>query len=202
MGIIKCRVKDCQNMGILVRGWCSSHYHRWYRYGDPLGKSLKEEKVIVEDLSIDLRTTITTCIVEDCHNLVVNIPYTKGPIKRFCGKTCSNRQSYINRKMVDPEHFKKWDRERGFSRYGITEEEYNDILEAQNGGCAVCCSKTPGGVGRFHVDHDHKCCPSGKSCGMCVRGLLCSRCNTAAGLLQDDPTIVLALLEYIEKRSQ
>lgn len=201
MAVIKCRVEDCPNTGILVRGWCSSHYHRWYRYGNPLSTSLNDEKVTVEDLSVDMGTTITTCVADDCHNLLVNIPYTRGVIKRFCGKTCSNRQSYINRKTADPEHFKKWAHERGFSRYGLTEEEYNDLLEAQNGGCAVCGSKVPGGPGRFHVDHDHMCCPSGKSCGRCVRGLLCIQCNTAAGLLQDDPVRILALLEYIEKRN-
>lgn len=58
------------------------------------------------------------------------------------------------------------------TKYGITIEDYDRILQTQ-GGCAICGTKTPGGRGRFHVDHDHI---TGK-----IRGLLCSGCNTKLG---------------------
>lgn len=51
--------------------------------------------------------------------------------------------------------------------YNISEAEYDLILVAQSGGCAVC-GKT-GKTRRLHVDHDH-------SNGL-VRGLLCFQCN-------------------------
>lgn len=47
------------------------------------------------------------------------------------------------------------------------------------------------------VDHDHRCCASTNSCGACVRGLLCSSCNTAAGMLQDSPRNALRLGKYL-----
>lgn len=75
--------------------------------------------------------------------------------------------------------------------YGITLPEYMVILEKQGGQCAICGSGEPGGVGRFHVDHDHK---TGK-----VRGLLCHFCNTGIGSLRDDPVLLRAAVEYLEK---
>src|SRR5690625_6229484 len=57
------------------------------------------------------------------------------------------------------------------------------MLKEQGGICAVC------GIDPDHkwaVDHDHSCCPGTKSCGRCVRGILCDRCNTAIGTLGED----------------
>ncbi len=69
-------------------------------------------------------------------------------------------------------------------KYKITLEDYDRMLEEQGGGCAVCGSLDSGGKGRFHVDHDHSCCPTEKTCGKCVRGLLCSQCNVRLGVLE------------------
>lgn len=63
-------------------------------------------------------------------------------------------------------------------RYGITLEDYEAMLERQDGGCAIC-GRPPQGK-RLSVDHNHS---NGR-----VRGLLCVRCNSAVGLLDDDPT--------------
>jgi hypothetical protein len=71
-------------------------------------------------------------------------------------------------------------------KYGITYDEYDLLLEKQGGGCGICGSKIPGGRGRFHIDHDHSCCPTEKTCGKCVRGLLCAHCNTKLGMLESD----------------
>lgn len=49
------------------------------------------------------------------------------------------------------------------------------------------------------VDHDHGCCPvSQHSCGRCIRGLLCSHCNIAAGMLKDNPMHARSLGDYLE----
>lgn len=60
-------------------------------------------------------------------------------------------------------------------------------------GCQICGSKE-----RLHVDHDHSCCSnSGESCGKCVRGALCSNCNTAIGLLGDDVGLLSSAIIYL-----
>jgi len=66
------------------------------------------------------------------------------------------------------------------------------IAEMKEGGCQVC-----GSFSRLTLDHDHSCCPVGKSCDNCVRGILCHKCNTAAGLLDDDVSRMFSLAEYL-----
>jgi len=64
-------------------------------------------------------------------------------------------------------------------RYKMTPEEYAAKLQKQGGHCALCPA-TLGAANRpLCVDHKHKCCPGDKSCGRCVRGLLCNDCNSA-----------------------
>lgn len=83
--------------------------------------------------------------------------------------------------------------------YGITVERYDAMLAGQGGVCAVCkqpCRSTNRGrPRRLAVDHDRRCCPGKKSCGQCVRGLLCLRCNTALGAI--DAVGVEAFVEYL-----
>jgi len=86
---------------------------------------------------------------------------------------------------------------RNLLRYGVTVEQYDALLAAQGGGCAICGSKDPRGRGRFHVDHDHSCCPGQKSCGQCVRGLLCGGCNPGLGAFGDDPERLIAAAAYL-----
>jgi hypothetical protein len=78
-------------------------------------------------------------------------------------------------------------------RYALTPEGYYAILEAQGGVCAIC--KTPPGDKRLAVDHDHGCCPGEKTCGKCIRGILCDTCNWWLGLIDDN----LAMLEVAEQ---
>lgn len=75
--------------------------------------------------------------------------------------------------------------------YGVTPEQV-DRMEIQQGGVCAICEGPPSGPGqRLHVDHDHV---SGA-----VRGLLCSKCNTAIGLMADDPARIQAVLNYVTK---
>lgn len=70
--------------------------------------------------------------------------------------------------------------------YGITQEDFDRILVAQNSLCPLCNME----VGQSsHVDHDHK---TGK-----VRGILCSTCNTGLGMFKDDINIFKNAIKYL-----
>ena len=49
-----------------------------------------------------------------------------------------------------------------------------------------------------NIDHDHSCCPGNRSCGKCVRGILCTQCNTALGLLKDSKEVLQNLIKYLD----
>ena len=75
--------------------------------------------------------------------------------------------------------------------YGLEPDQYDALVVAQDGRCAICRTDTPGGRGTWHVDHEHG---TGR-----VRGLLCHRCNLMLGNAQDDPTRLLAAVEYLRR---
>lgn len=96
-----------------------------------------------------------------------------------------------------------WERWAHLRRtYGLTQERYEELLAHQAGGCGVCRTTEPGGRGNnFHVDHDHACCPGKKSCGLCIRGLLCAKCNNGLGAYNDDPALLAAAIRYLDAQS-
>ena len=69
-------------------------------------------------------------------------------------------------------------------------DQFDDLLVEQGGGCYVCgCDLN---TRNFCVDHDHRCCPNrSKSCGRCVLGLLCKKCNTGFGMFNDDSALMI-----------
>jgi len=90
-------------------------------------------------------------------------------------------------------------RSRIKTKYGLSEVEFNEILNKQQWRCPICrdlFTKTTG-TGRIAVDHDHACCSGQRSCGKCVRGILCASCNTALGHFSDDPQVLQAAIQYL-----
>ena len=75
-------------------------------------------------------------------------------------------------------------------RYGISIEEYEKILEEQNGVCAICESKCTV-KNCLAVDHCHKTKK--------VRGLLCQACNTTLGKMKESPELLRKAAIYLEK---
>jgi len=78
-------------------------------------------------------------------------------------------------------------------QYGITADEYVALCLAQDDRCAICGQPETGfrrgQVRTLSVDHDHD---TGR-----IRGLLCFRCNSALGLMADDPDRLAAAIRYL-----
>lgn len=82
---------------------------------------------------------------------------------------------------------KAWRRRHLLNNYGLTPEIFEAMRQERNDCCDICSKR----MTKPCVDHCHK---EGH-----VRGLLCSQCNTAIGLLQDDPRILRTALEYVSR---
>lgn len=76
--------------------------------------------------------------------------------------------------------------------------------EAQDGRCYLCGEELPEDAfpnprGRGPaIDHDHRCCPTKRSCKVCRRGLACQRCNTTIGFFNDDPALLRRVADALE----
>lgn len=110
---------------------------------------------------------------------------------------CKQCNAETARITVDKE--KQRDRELG-KKFGITLNEYNKLLEAQNGVCWIC--KRPPATKALSVDHKHvlndkKQNP--RDTRTRVRGLLCWHCNNAIAKFDDKPEMLRAAASYLEK---
>jgi len=83
------------------------------------------------------------------------------------------------------------------SRYGITLKQYKEMFDSQGGRCAICEKRVSfireGDSPKYHtahVDHNHT---TNKA-----RGLLCSTCNRALGLFQDNPRLLKKAAKYAQ----
>ncbi len=70
--------------------------------------------------------------------------------------------------------------------YGLSAQDYRHIIDRQGNACAVCHARFD--ITKIVVDHCHE---TGQ-----VRGLLCSQCNVALGMLGEKPERIHALAQY------
>ena len=117
---------------------------------------------------------------------------------RLCHRE-DGRKSRKALKQKFPERWKVYLRRRNLAkRFNISLEQYEALLAKQNYCCAGC-GKHQDVVGTLSVDHDHRCCPDrNKTCGNCIRGLLCKICNFAVGCAKNDIAVLRNLANYIE----
>ena len=109
----------------------------------------------------------------DCVHCGGPIPYRSGK-KRFCSDKCYKTEAAKHA---------RW------KTKGITIDHGMQLI------CGLCGTTE----GRLDIDHDHTCCPNGRTCGKCVRGFLCRPCNVGLGMFGDDPERLRQAAEYIER---
>lgn len=186
-----CSVEGCSRV-IKTSGLCGMHYQRLRTTGDVGGS----EPILVKG-------------IRNCDDR--SAEYSRRWRENNRDKS---RISQRLRRESDPEKFKvrgaEWRANNPDSvrnsylkyTYGITLDEYARLLEFQNGRCAICEGSSPGGRKEtFGVDHDHNCCPGRRSCGRCIRGLLCVNCNNRIlGGANDNPDVLRRAVEYLERK--
>lgn len=181
-----CSVEGCPGKH-LARGWCRKHYEANRRNGDPL---------------IGIRQKPGPCSEDDCEEPTVGM----GLCRRHYSSDHMRRWRAARKAALPPRFCKFCEQPIPLSRtlkavfcskackstyeLGLADAEYKALLQAQDGRCGICRRPEPNGRhNRWCVDHDHK---TGRK-----RGLLCINCNSAIGLLNDDPALLLAAIEYL-----
>ena len=83
--------------------------------------------------------------------------------------------------------------------YGVTPERLRELFTAQEGRCYLCGEPLNLDKPRaVSIDHDHACCRGKRSCGSCVRGLACHKCNVGTALFGDDPERMRRVADNLE----
>jgi hypothetical protein len=170
---LQCQVDECTRRK-WARDYCPTHYRRWSRWGDP-------------DV-VHRKPPQKTCTIGDC-----DLPHMA---QGLCNPHYQRQYRASNPRPED-DH-RQYSRRWILKQYGMTGEDFANLVRKQHNRCAVCKSASPGHNGHKNtswcVDHDHV---TGQ-----VRGLLCRRCNVALGLLNDDPAVVRAAARYIQQHRQ
>lgn len=118
----------------------------------------------------------------------------KDPAIRARDQNTWNR--YRESKQSDPEFRRSRRSSQMKAQYGITLEQAEQYMITQWGRCAICTTHIEFG----HEERKHKACVDHDHETGFVRGLLCSPCNVSLGGFKDDPEVLRAAAEYLEKR--
>lgn len=99
----------------------------------------------------------------------------------------ASRDHQRRKRQADPEAAYRYKRDHQLkSEFGISLDKYEEILDSQNGVCAICNQpqeKT------LCVDHCHET--------DLIRGLLCDSCNNGLGRFKDDPELLASAIDYL-----
>ena len=113
---------------------------------------------------------------------------TKARVKRWQQANPERLNAYRRSRRLEPEVKRRERAGHLMRKYGLTLEQYDGMLEAQGGGCAIC-SRPARDDSSLHVDHDH-------ATGA-IRGLLCFSCNNALADFQEDRGMLRNAIGYL-----
>lgn len=174
-----CRLDDCEKPRQNPYSLCGMHRNRMSNHGsfDDRPPRKRKRKEYEEEITLD--KVVKKCINHGdlkIHQVVKSkSKYVRvdGSIKEwdhyFC-KECRNNYARKRNLMVE---------------FGMTVEEYNNLLQIQNNRCAICKLESKY---RLAVDHNHATNLN--------RGLLCINCNTAFGSFKESIEILQSAIEY------
>lgn len=163
----RCVSLGCARTVIRARGLCPSHYEMARMRGD------------FGPRRFDSRRAVNTCSL--CSREKPTSEFAYDGKRSYC-KSCWNAEHRIGGRFAPNQRLRV---EANLRRnYGITLAEFEARATEQNHRCAICRRKK-----RLVVDHDHE---TGH-----VRGLLCSSCNLAIGLLSESLELTERLVVYL-----
>jgi hypothetical protein len=139
------------------------------------------------------RNDCKACNLEEKRQRYLADPATaKARVKRWQQENPERLNAYRRARRLEPE-VKRRERAGHLKRkYGISIEQYEVMLDAQEGTCAIC-KRLPGDIS-LHVDHDHS---SGA-----IRGLLCFPCNNALADFREDRQLLSEAADYLDRHTQ
>lgn len=172
----ECGYSTCA-LGVKARGFCSGHYQQLLRFGGDQS-AMHPLRAVRSKGSGARRNESGEKQCSRCHAWKAEGAFVRS------AKSVDGLSSSCSRCIMD-------------ARYGLSPGEHDAILEAQGGLCAIC--KLPGNSEPLCIDHDHSCCPGHRSCGECVRGLLCQNCNKGLAHMMDDIGLLVSAVEYLSR---
>lgn len=135
-----------------------------------------------------------TAVCKVCRNKQNAIYFSKHPeVREF-----HNKRNREKRKLYygDPVRKLKYKNNNLRSSYGITLDQYENMLKSQNSVCKICKKEEVHrnnqntGISRLAVDHCHV---TGK-----IRGILCTKCNTGLGSFKDNIQLLATTIQYLK----
>lgn len=219
-----CSIDGCWQV-VKRKGWCGKHYQRYYKQAadyNPRDKTFEGEKRNHPLYMLWWQRKQDNQLCEEWLDFKVFVngvsPKPEGNYfllqidgSKLFGPDNFRWQEHLKKK--EGESNKDWwarkraariaanpalESDRNLKRkFGLSREQYDEKLKNQNYVCAICEEKETsfdGRTGSFRnlaVDHCHK------SEG--IRELLCNRCNTTLGKVDDDVELLKKMINYLEK---
>ena len=82
--------------------------------------------------------------------------------------------------------------------YKLSFDWFSRVIQEQLGLCSICSTQLNDNM---CIDHNHACCQEEYSCGNCIRGLLCNRCNIAVGVHENSERLLQSYKYLIQYKS-